>query len=44
MIENENRIRQAAKNIKRFFRDRGVKSDAAIGYDESDPPCATTLS
>ncbi|MDR1452165.1 MAG: LL-diaminopimelate aminotransferase [Helicobacteraceae bacterium] len=24
MIENENRIRQAAKNIKRFFREQGV--------------------
>jgi hypothetical protein len=24
MIENENRIRQAAKNIKRFFRASGI--------------------
>ncbi|GHV09115.1 aspartate aminotransferase [Campylobacterota bacterium] len=28
MIENENRIRQAAKNIKRFFKSRGVKVSA----------------
>ncbi|MGE4294963.1 MAG: LL-diaminopimelate aminotransferase [Campylobacterales bacterium] len=31
LIENENRIRQAAKNIKRYFRENGVKvSDAEV--------------
>jgi alanine-synthesizing transaminase len=33
MIENENRIRQAAKNIKRYFKESGVKVS-----EESDPP------
>lgn len=31
LIENENRIRQAAKNIKRYFRENGVKvSDSDV--------------
>ncbi|MDR3163334.1 MAG: LL-diaminopimelate aminotransferase [Helicobacteraceae bacterium] len=37
LIENENRIRQAAKNIKRYFKENGVKVS-----EESDPLCVKT--